>query len=45
MQEPIEDSRGHGGIVIEEGGPLFKGFVGGQADGSALIAFAAERRG
>ena len=45
MQEPIEDSRGHGGIVIEDGGPLFKGFVGGQADGSALIAFVAERRG
>jgi hypothetical protein len=45
MKETIEDGGGHGGIVVEDGGPLFKRFVGGETDGPALIALAAERRG
>ena len=40
MKKPVENGGGHGGIVIEDGGPLFKGFVGGQADGPPLIASA-----
>ena len=29
MKEAIKDGGGDGGVAVEDGGPLFKGFVGG----------------
>ena len=40
MKKPIEDGGGHRGIVIEDGGPLFERFIGGDADGPSLVALA-----
>src|ERR1035438_10576908 len=40
MEEPIQDSRGEGGVIVEDASPLFEGFVGGQHDGAALVALA-----
>ena len=38
MKEAVEDGGGHGGIVIEDRGPLFEGFIGGETEGPPLIA-------
>ena len=38
VQEAVEDGGGQGGVVVEERGPLFEGFVGGQDDGAAFVA-------
>jgi hypothetical protein len=40
VQDAIEDGGGEGGVVIEDGGPVLEDLVGGQDDGSALIALA-----
>ena len=40
MKEAVEDGGGHGGIVIEDGGPLFERFVGGDADGPPFVTLA-----
>ena len=38
VEEAVEDGGGDGGVAVEDGGPLFEGFVGGQDDGAALVA-------
>ncbi len=38
MEEPMQHGRGEGAVVVENRGPLFEGFVGGQNKGSALVA-------
>ena len=40
MEEPVQDGRGEGAVIVEDAGPLFEGFVGGQHDGAALVALA-----
>ena len=40
MEEAIQDCGGNGAVVIENRGPMFEGFVGGQGDGAAFIALA-----
>ena len=40
MKEAVEESGGKGGIVIKDGGPLFKRLVGGQKRGAIFIALA-----
>jgi len=32
VKEAVEDGSGDGGVTVEDGGPLFEGFVGGQDD-------------
>lgn len=39
MEEAVEDGGGEGGIIVEDGRPLFEGFIGCDADGTALVAF------
>ena len=38
MEESIQHGGGNGAVVIENRGPLFEGLVGGEGDGSSLIA-------
>ena len=38
VEEAVEDGGGDGGVAVEDGGPLFEGFVGGQDDGTAFVA-------
>ena len=38
VEEAVEDGGGDGGVAVEDGGPLFVGFVGGQDDGAAFVA-------
>ena len=38
VKETIEDGGGDGAIAVEDGRPLFKGFVGGDDDRSAFVA-------
>ena len=38
VEEAVEDGGGDGGVAVEDGGPLFEGFVGGQDDGAAFVA-------
>ena len=40
VKEAIEDGRGDGAIAVEDGGPLFKGFVGGDDERTAFVALA-----
>ncbi len=37
VEESVEDSGGDGGIAVEDGGPIFEGFVGGEDDGAAFV--------
>ena len=37
VREAIQNGGGDGGVAVEDGGPLFVGFVGGQDDGTALV--------
>ena len=38
VEQAVEDGGGNGGVAVEDGGPLFEGFVGGQDDGTAFVA-------
>jgi hypothetical protein len=38
VKEAIEDGGGDGAIAVEDSGPLFKGFVGGDDDRTAFVA-------
>ena len=38
VEEAVEDGGGDGGVAVEDGGPLFVGFVGGEDDGAAFVA-------
>ena len=38
VEEAVEHGGGNGGVAVEDGGPLFEGFVGGQDDGAAFVA-------
>lgn len=38
MQQSIQDGGCEGAVVVEDTGPVFEGFVGGQQDGSAFVA-------
>lgn len=40
MEEAVEDGGGEGGVVIEDGRPVFEGFIGGEDDGTAFITLA-----
>ena len=40
VKESVEHSGGNGAVVIENRGPLFVGFVGGQGDGTAFVTLA-----
>jgi hypothetical protein len=40
MEESVENGRGDGAVVVEDGSPLFEGLVGGQDDGTAFVALA-----
>src|ERR1700745_3951586 len=40
MKKAIEDSGGNGAIAVEDRGPLFEGFVGGDDDGTAFVSLA-----
>ena len=40
VQDAVEDGGGEGGVVVEDGGPVFEDLVGGQDDGSAFVALA-----
>ena len=40
VKKTVKDGGGEGGVIVEKGGPLFEGLVGGEQDGSALIPFA-----
>ena len=37
VEKAVEDGGGDGGVAVEDGGPLFEGFVGGEDDGAAFI--------
>jgi hypothetical protein len=38
VEEAVEDGGGDGGVAVEDGGPPFEGFVGGQDDGGMASA-------
>ncbi len=38
VEEAVEDGGGDGGVSVENGGPVFERFVGGEDDGAALVA-------
>ena len=38
VEEAVEHSGGDGGVAVEDGGPLFEGFVGGEDDGAPFVA-------
>jgi len=40
MEEAVQHGRGDGAVVVEDTGPLFEGFVGGQHDGAPFVALA-----
>lgn len=40
MEKPVQDGGGHCAVIVEDAGPLFKGFVGGQDNGASFIALA-----
>ena len=40
VQEAVKNGGGDSAVVIEDGGPLFEGFVGGQHDGAPLVSLA-----
>ena len=40
MEQPIEQCRGEGAVVVEDLGPVLVGAIGGDDDGAALVALA-----
>ncbi len=40
VEEAVQDGRGDGAVIVENGGPLLEGLVGGQNDGAALVTAA-----
>jgi len=40
MQEAVQDGGSDGAVIVKNGGPLFKGFVRGQNDGTAFVTLA-----
>ena len=40
MEDTVQDGGGEGGIIIEDSGPLFERFIGGNANGTVFVAFA-----
>ena len=38
MKKAIEDGGGNGAIAVEDSGPLFEGFVGGDDDRTAFVS-------
>ncbi len=40
VEEAVEDGGGDGAVVVEDGGPLLEGLVGGEDDGAAFVALA-----
>ena len=40
MEETVEYGGGDSAITVEDGSPLFEGFVGGKYDRTALVALA-----
>src|SRR6185436_8805605 len=40
MEKAVEDSGGNRAVVIEDGGPLLEGLIGGENDRSAFVALA-----
>src|SRR6266481_4849407 len=40
MKKAIQDSGGNGAIAVEDRGPLFEGFIGGNNDGTAFVSLA-----
>ena len=40
VEDAVEEGGGEGGVVVEDGGPVFEGLVGGQNDGAAFVALA-----
>src|SRR5208337_482546 len=40
VEQPIQDGRGDGAIVVEDAGPLFEGFVSSQHDGATFVTLA-----
>lgn len=38
VQHAIKDGGGNGAVVVEDFGPCFEGFVGGEDDGSLFVA-------
>src|SRR5665648_730374 len=40
VEESVEDGRGEGAVVVEDGRPVFEGLIGGQDDGPAFVALA-----
>jgi hypothetical protein len=40
MKKSIEDGRGNSAIAVEDRGPLFEGFIGGNDDGTAFVSLA-----
>jgi len=44
VEEEVEDGGVDGGGVVEDGGPLFEGFVGGEEDGASFVTGADKNR-
>ena len=40
VEQAVKHGGGNGAVAVEDCGPLFEGFVGGEHDGTALIALA-----
>ena len=40
VEDAVEEGGGEGGVVVEDGGPVFEGLVGGQDDRAAFVALA-----
>jgi hypothetical protein len=40
MEDAVEDGRGEGGVVVEDGGPVFEDLVGAEDDRAGLVALA-----
>jgi len=40
VEQTVQNSRSDGAVVVENGGPLLEGLVGGENDGAALVALA-----
>ena len=38
VEKAVKDGGGDGGVAVEDGGPLFEGFIGGEDDGTAFVA-------
>jgi hypothetical protein len=40
MKQTVQDGRSNGAIAVEDGRPLFEGFVGGKDDRTAFVTLA-----